>query len=197
MHQEADGQLIEQAKSDSEAFGKLYEIYVDRIYRYLYVRVGDEQVAEELTSRCFMRVLKALPRYVDRGAPFAAWLYRIAYNLLANHYRDSARRETMPLDTVSLHGDSHQEPPHTVELWDTIDSLKAAIGELHEDRKLLLHLKFTEGLSNAQIGEMMGRTEGAIKSLYHRTLTALREGMQNRGFGAPERESKVRGVREP
>lgn len=183
MQQEADGQLIERAKSDPNAFGALYELYVDRIYRYIYVRVGDEQVAEELTARLFMKVMKALPRYVDRGAPFAAWLYRIAYNLLANHYRDSKRRETTTLDTVQLSSHPSEEPPATVEFLDTLDFLKDAIDELHEDRRLLLHLKFAEGLSNAQIGQLMGRTEGAIKSLYHRTLTALRDGMKQRGFG--------------
>ncbi len=182
MSNEAETALIERAKHNPEAFGELYERYVDRIYHYIYHRVGNASEAEDLTARVFYRVLKALPRYVDRGAPFASWLYRIAHNLVANFHRDQSRKPTLPLDEVMVMSKPRETPEQAVEWRDTERLLRHVIDCLHEDRRELLHLKFGEGLSNAQIGEAMGRTEGAVKSLYHRTLLNLREEMIRRGF---------------
>jgi RNA polymerase sigma-70 factor (ECF subfamily) len=179
---EEELELIEQAKTNPEAFGTLYERYVDRIYSYIYYRVGNNTEAEDLTARVFHRVLKALPRYTDRGAPFVSWLYRIAHNLVANHHRDQSRRPATPLDELPLTSPSRDLPDQVVERQDEERWLWKVINDLHEDRRELLVLKFNEGLSNAQIGEIMGRTEGAIKSLYHRTLVTLREELERRGI---------------
>lgn len=183
MPEESEAALIERAKSDSEAFGELYERYVDRIYTYIYYRVGNAHDAEDLTARVFYRVLKALPRYVDRGAPFASWLYRIAHNLVANFHRDQGRRVILPIDDLPLRSKGREAPEQVVERQDEEHSLWHAINQLNEDRRELLILKFGEGLSNAQIGALMGRTEGAIKSLYHRTLLSLRDELERRGLG--------------
>lgn len=183
MSDESEAELIERAKSDPHAFGELYERYVDRIYNYIYYRVGNVAEAEDLTARVFYRVLKALPRYVDRGAPFASWLYRIAHNLVANFHRDQGRRPTLPIDDVTLTSRGREAPEQVAERRDEERWLWRLINELNEDRRELLLLKFGEGLSNAQIGETMGRTEGAIKSLYHRTLVSLREEIERRGLG--------------
>jgi RNA polymerase sigma-70 factor, ECF subfamily len=177
---ESEASLIERAKQDPDAFGELYERYVDRIYNYIYYRVGNAHDAEDLTARTFYRVLKALPRYVDRGAPFASWLYRIAHNLVANHHRDKRRRPSLSIDDLPLISNWREAPEQVVERHDDARSLWGAINDLSEDRRELLILKFGEGLSNAQIGNMMGRTEGAIKSLYHRTLLSLREELERR-----------------
>jgi RNA polymerase sigma-70 factor (ECF subfamily) len=187
---EVESALIERAKrSDPQAIGDLYERYVDRIYSYIYYRVGNASEAEDLTARVFYRVLKALPRYDDRGAPFASWLYRIAHNLVANFHRDQSRRTTVPIDEISLTSNSRNTPEQATERKDTERLLWRAIDRLHEDRRQLLLLKFGEELTNAQIGEIMGRTEGAIKSLYHRTLLALREEIRRWGLGDEESES--------
>lgn len=180
---ESEAALIERAKRDPDAFGELYERYVDRIYNYIYYRVGNAHDAEDLTARVFLRVLKALPRYVDRGAPFASWLYRIAHNLVANHHRDKRRRPSLSIDDLPLISNWREAPEQVVERHDDERSLWGAINELSEDRRELLTLKFGEGLSNAQIGNLMGRTEGAIKSLYHRTLISLREELERRARG--------------
>jgi RNA polymerase sigma-70 factor, ECF subfamily len=180
---ELESLLIERAKDDPNAFGELYERYVDRIYHYIYYRVGNARDAEDLTARVFYRVLKALPRYVDRGAPFASWLYRIAHNLVANFHRDQGRRVSLPIDDLPLTSRGREAPEQVVERQDEERSLWSAINQLNEDRRELLILKFGDGLSNAQIGELMGRTEGAIKSLYHRTLVSLREELERRGLG--------------
>jgi RNA polymerase sigma-70 factor (ECF subfamily) len=168
--------LVEQAKTDPAAFGLLYEQYVDRIYNYVYYRTGNHHDAEDLTAKVFYQALNHIPRYVQRGAPFSSWLYRIAHNLVANWHRDRSRRKVVSLDrlaAVSSQGDDG--PLQQVTRGERRDALLAAIHHLPADRQQLLILKFVERLPNVQIGQIMGRSEGAIKSLYHRTLVALRQ----------------------
>jgi RNA polymerase sigma-70 factor (ECF subfamily) len=167
--------LVEQAKTDPEAFGILYERYVSKVYSYVYHRVGNHHDAEDLTARTFHRALDHIDHYVQRGAPFSAWLYRIAHNLVANWHRDHSRRKIIPLEDVKLSPQPHEGLHQMAERKEEEDELLAAIRRLPADRQQLLILKFVEGLSNTEIGEVMGRSEGAIKSLYHRTLLALRE----------------------
>jgi RNA polymerase sigma-70 factor (ECF subfamily) len=167
--------LVEQAKTDPAAFGILYENYVNRIYNYIYYRVGNQHDAEDLTARTFHRALDHIERYVNRGAPFSAWLYRIAHNLVANWHRDQSRRKIISLDDIKLRVQRRDEPDQMTELREEKDELLTAIRRLPPDRQQLLILKFVEGMSNAEIGEVMSRSEGAIKSLYHRTLLSLRE----------------------
>ena len=170
--------LIEQAKTDKDAFGKLYERYVDRIYNYVYYRTGNRDDAEDLTSRIFMRAMQHIPNYDDRGIPFSAWLYRIAHNLVANWHRDRSRRKIISIDDI-VQWYGHEEGPEFVaQLVEDKEALLAAVRRLPSDRQELLILKFVDRLPNAEIGVIMGRSEGAVKSLYHRTLLALREEWQ-------------------
>jgi len=178
-----DSEIIARAKRDPRAFGEIYEKYVDRIYNYIYHRVGNTHDAEDLTSRTFFRALSHLPSYEDKGVPFSAWLFRIAHNLVANWHRDRGRRPVVSLDGVILRSEGrHQHPEAYTLTEDNSRELMEAIRTLDAARQELLVLKFAQGLSNAEIGEIMGRTEGAIKSLYHRTLLALRKEMAKKGL---------------
>lgn len=174
MTELSDSELIARAKEEPEAFGVLYERYVARIYRYLYYRTGNPQDAEDLTARTFYRALKSLPRYQDRGLPFAAWLYRIAHNVVANWLRDRSRRPVVALEAIGGGKSQEREPHEAIEKQEEQERLLRVVRSLPPERQELLILKFVEGMSNAEIGAVMGRTEGAIKSLYHRTLVALR-----------------------
>jgi RNA polymerase sigma-70 factor (ECF subfamily) len=167
--------LVERAKTDPVAFGILYERYVNKIYNYVYYRIGNQHDAEDLTARTFYRALDHMERYVDQGAPFSAWLYRIAHNLVANWHRDQSRRKIISLEDIKLSVQRRQGPDQMAEQHEEKDELLAAIRRLPPDRQQLLILKFVEGMSNAEIGKVMDRSEGAIKSLYHRTLLSLRE----------------------
>lgn len=174
--------LVRQAKDDSDAFGELYERHVRRIYSYIYYRTGDHQDAEDLTARVFQRALKHITTYEDKGVPFTAWLYRIAHNLVANWHRDRSRRPVLPLEDYVAVVSRGQHPEARALANEDQRILLEAVRRLSAARQELLILKFVERLSNAEIGEIMGRTEGAIKSLYHRTLAALRvevEKLQN------------------
>jgi len=167
------------SQGEREAFGELYEQYVERIFNYVYYRTGNVKDAEDLTARVFYRALHHIHTYTDRGVPFSAWLYRIAHNLIANWHRDRSRHQEIPLSeapTIHYKG----EPPE-VALMQNQDraSLLRLIRKLPDERQHLVILKFVEHLSNAEIGAIMNRSEGAVKSLYHRTLLALRDEMED------------------
>jgi RNA polymerase sigma-70 factor (ECF subfamily) len=168
--------LVQEAKTDPEAFGLLYERYVDKIYNYVYYRTGNHHDAEDLTAKVFYQALKHIGRYVQRGAPFSSWLYRIAHNLVANWHRDRSRRNVVSLDMLAVVGHKGEDGPFQQTAWsEQRGALLSAIRQMPGDRQELLILKFVEHLPNAEIGQIMGRSEGAVKSLYHRTLVSLRQ----------------------
>lgn len=171
-----DGELVDLAKTgDKNAFGELYERYIEKIYNYIYYRTGNHHDAEDLTARVFSRAMGHIETYTDRGVPFQAWLYRIAHNLVANWHRDRGRRKIIPLDEFIAASLKTDAPDQQAEDKEERAALLRAIRRLPEERQQLLLLKFVEQLSNAEIGTIMGRTEGAVKSLYHRTLLTLRD----------------------
>ena len=163
------------AQGDQEAFGVLYERYVGRIYSYIYYRTGNQHDAEDLTARVFFRAMRHVENYTDRGLPLSAWLYRIAHNLVANWHRDNSRRNEIPLDEIILVRQSGDLPEVVLIENEDKENLLSVIYRLPADRQQLIILKFVEHLSNAEIGQVMGRSEGAVKSLYHRTLLSLRD----------------------
>ena len=174
-----DGILARAAQGDLDAFGSLYEQYVERIYNYIYYRTGNSYDAEDLTERVFMRAMRHINTYHDRGLPFSAWLYRIAHNLVANWYRDNSRRKEIPLDDGILMVHQSNYPEQEVLHSEERERLLHVIRKLPPDRQQLVILKFVDHLSNAEIGQIMSRTEGAVKSLYHRTLLSIREKLEN------------------
>jgi RNA polymerase sigma-70 factor (ECF subfamily) len=174
---DADDQTLAQlAKTDREAFGVLYERYVTAIYRYVYYRVGNVEDAEDLTARVFARALKHVHGYNDRGVPFSAWLYRNAHNVTANFHRGNSRHPSVPLDEVETNGAGEDvvDHDHRIDSERERERLLSAIRMLPEERQHLVILKFVEQMQNEEIGQIMNRSEGAIKSLYHRTLLQLR-----------------------
>jgi len=179
----AEALLVSQAKQDANAFGVLYERYVDRIYAYIYNRVHNVQEAEDLTARTFYRALAKLEGYEDRGLPFSAWLYRIAHNLVANFHRDHSRHQFVPLDMLDLPGRQRSEPEAVIAREEDHETLWQAIERLPAEKRDLLIYKFGNRLSNLEIGELMNKSEGAIKSLYFRTLAALRKDLKSYVWG--------------
>ncbi len=177
--------LVKAIAGDKDAFGILYERYVGRIYTYIYYRTGNTHDAEDLTARVFYRAIEHIARYRQRGVPFSAWLYRIAHNLVANWHRDRQRRQEVPIDEV-VNLQAKMDPPE-MSMINTLDMerLMKVIQSLSPERQELLLLKFVQELSNAEIGKIMRRSEGAIKSLYHRTLLSLRDDLD---FLVKERE---------
>jgi RNA polymerase sigma-70 factor (ECF subfamily) len=201
-----DEAALELAKQgDLEAFGTLYERYVGRIYNYIYYRTGNSHDAEDLTARVFYRAMRSISQYQDRGLPISAWLYRIAHNLVANWHRDRSRRAEIPLDEGSSFVAFQEHPEIALLHNEEREHLVQVIRKLPADRQQLLILKFAEHMSNAEIGQIMGRTEGAVKSLYHRTLLSLRDdlthlsmvGVSDGNYAADLRPGEVGGAIHP
>lgn len=169
--------LINTARTDPVAFGQLYETYVDRIYNYIYYRTGNKNDAEDLTAKVFFKALNSIGSYRHMGLPFSAWLYRIAHNLVANYHRDGARIKEISLDNIPFsESDRKQELPETMMQKNMeVEALLNLISDLPRLRQDLIIMKFVDKLSNAEIGIILRKSEGAVKSLYHRTLLELRE----------------------
>jgi RNA polymerase sigma-70 factor (ECF subfamily) len=167
--------LARASQGDKDAFGELYEHYTERIFNYVYYRTGNVHDAEDLTARVFQRAMNHIRNYTDRGIPFSAWLYRIAHNLVANWHRDRSRKQEIPLDDVPILPAKGDHPETALVRTEQQDALLRLIRRLPSERQNLLILKFVENMSNAEIGQIMGRSEGAVKSLYHRTLLSLRD----------------------
>lgn len=159
------------------ALETLYDLYADRIYRYILVRVGDGDVAADLTTEVFIRLLKHIRGFrVNRRRPaasFSAWIYRIAANLVTDHRRQMGRLPVVDLSEDQWHPTDNLEPHHHVEHNELLGNLRDAINRLSEDQRLVILGKFGEGMSNAEVAAWLGKTEGAVKSLQHRALQAL------------------------
>ena len=168
------------SQGDRDAFGQLYERYIDRIFNYVYYRTGNLHDAEDLTARVFQRAMNHIQKYTDRGVPFSAWLYRIAHNLVANWHRDRSRKQEIPLDDLPVLPTKGDHPERNLVRSQEQETLLRLIRRLPSERQNLLILKFVENMSNAEIGEIMGRSEGVVKSLYHRMLLAFREEIASR-----------------
>lgn len=188
---EPDVTAADGAVPDRDAFSDLYEAHAPRVYRYLLSRTSNPADAEELTSRTFLRALAGLDQYRGRGAGFPAWLMSIAHNLLVNWYRDRGRRPpTEALDAALQVPTTTPGPESSLEQHERIARVRLAISTLAPDRQRLITLKYVDGLSNAEIGRIMARTEGAVKALHHRTLRELQRLLGDDERGAPPRRPR-------
>jgi RNA polymerase sigma-70 factor (ECF subfamily) len=172
---EPDDVLIALAQQDLAAFDVLYERYVQRVYVYVYHRTGNTPDAEDITERVFLQAMAPLRSYRSRGAPFSAWLLRIAHNLVANWHRDNSRHPQVKLEGAQLPA----VPAPAIERHEEFAAIRRALSALPAERQRLIFLKFVEDLPNAEIGRIMGRSEGAIKALAHRTLQSLRNALSD------------------
>jgi RNA polymerase sigma-70 factor (ECF subfamily) len=179
--EEQERLLVERAQQDPLVFAALYDTYVDRVYNYIYQRTGNHSDAEDLTARTFLKAFLHLERYRFQGTPFSAWLYRIAHNAVANWHRDSHRHQMVSLEVMLEQSHEDDRPEDVAQSREERKALLDAVHRLPTERQELLILKFSEGLTNAEVGQIMHRTEGAIKSLYHRTLLALRRELDKDG----------------
>lgn len=177
---EQEAELVARASREPAAFGRLYEMHVRKIYNYIFYRTGNHHDAEDLTSKVFFKALEHIDRYQERGAPFSAWLYRIAHNVVANWHRSKNRREVVPLEDVVGMLALGDDPHWVAERSESQELLLQVVHGLPAERQQLLILKFVARHSNHQIGQIMGRSEGAIKSLYHRTLLSLRKELSSK-----------------
>lgn len=167
---ETDEILVQRAKEgDKTAFVALYERYQPPVFTYVYYRVDDQALAEDLTAEVFVRLVAKIHTY-RATSPLLAWLYTIARNLITDHYREASRMA--PLDERTAM--SHTDPTEVAHRRMREAELRKALKRLSEEQRQVVLLKFIERQSNLQIAQALGKTEGAVKSLQHRALDALR-----------------------
>jgi RNA polymerase sigma-70 factor (ECF subfamily) len=177
--QDDERQLIEQARrGDRGALGELYQRHVDAIYRYVHLRVGDAAVAEDLTAEVFLRALEGLKGYRYTGAPFVAWLYRIAYARTVDHWRRAGRRQEVALSDGIPTVDA--DPEVITDARRERAGLVAAVRRLTDAQQQVIILRFVEGMRLAEVAAVMHKTVGAVKALQHRALAALARLMDER-----------------
>ena len=162
---------------EAAAVEALYDLYADRLYRYLLARTGNSDVAADLTTELFVRVIKYVGGFrLNRHRPaasFSAWLYRIAANLVTDQRRAQRRLPQVSLEDEWPMPAHNPDPHHVVERQETLVRLSQALSALSEDQRLVIVGKFGEEMSNAEIAATLGKSEGAVKSLQHRALRAL------------------------
>ena len=163
--------LVRQAiNGDADAFGQLYLLHLDAIYRYVYYRVADASDAEDLTEQVFLRAWEALPGYEERGIRFSSWLYRIAHNVVVDHQRK--RNLAGPL--VEDNWESSQPPAmEQVIENEQVAALAAAISQLPEQQQQVIVLRFVEGLNHGEVARILDKSESACRVIQHRALAAL------------------------
>jgi RNA polymerase sigma-70 factor (ECF subfamily) len=166
-------------KGDREALEELYLIHFDRIYSYLHVSVGNRHDAEDLTTQTFLKMLEKIGSFRWQSAPFSAWLFRIAHNLAMDHFR--ARRRWQPEEEVPEPPPSDAEPSAELEAMRTIgrESMLKLIEDLSPEQQQVLTLKFVFNLPNAEVAAILGKTQGAVKSLQHRALVSLQKQVES------------------
>jgi RNA polymerase sigma-70 factor (ECF subfamily) len=181
---EDEREAVESARgSNPEAVGWLYERYFDRIYRYVYIKIGDATEAEDLTEQVFLKMIESIDKFEWQGTTFAAWLYRIAHNLIIDAHRRHARRPQVPLEPVGDTMPSERDDPHQLaERSDLRDHLLVCMDQLTDLQAQVITLKFGAGLSNLEVAAILDRTEGAVKALQHSALHNLQKLLSSRGY---------------
>lgn len=164
--------LVERAvDGDFEAFGEIYSIYLDRIYRYVVYQVDDKMIAEDLTEETFIKAWGAIGKYKWKGQPFSAWLYRIAHNQVIDYFRTTRRDLTLKEELPAEAAEPEQEAEEKLRQRELIK----AISYLPAQQKQVIILKFIEGLENPEIAQIMRKSQGAIRVMQMRALAALRQ----------------------
>src|SRR5881227_2240136 len=169
--------LVERGKQGNrEALEELYLIHFDRVYSYLHMSVGNRHDAEDLTTQVFVKMLESIGKFRWRSAPFSAWLFRIAHNLAMDHFRANKRwqpEEEVPEPDPGERSAAEEEALESIGR----QSMLEMIGKLSHEQQVLT-LKFVFNFSNAEAATILGKTEGAIKSLQHRALASLQRQLQ-------------------
>jgi RNA polymerase sigma-70 factor, ECF subfamily len=168
-----EAELVRRSQTgDQDAFACLYDAYIDRIYRYIYFRVADDNLAEDITSQVFLKSWEKLDTYQPGPSPFIAWLYRIARNTVIDYYR--TRKVVISLEDARPAEISHEDGvEEQLDLQFKSQELRGALQELTEEQQQVLILKFISGLSTPEIAQQLGKQQGAVRALQMRALQGL------------------------
>ena len=159
------------SQGNAEAFGKLYDIYLDTVYRYVYYKVRGSAEAEDLTAQVFLKAWEAMPRYRFREVPFVHWLMRLARNAVIDRYRTARTHEGLDERQRSPELDPQAEYLREEGAKDLVE----AVRRLPEEYRTVITLRFMQDMSYQELAELMGKSPGALRVIQHRALLALRK----------------------
>lgn len=172
MTQKELAAVIERAQQgDRMAVGELYETYMETIYRYVAYRVSERGDIEDLTAEIFVKMIEGLPKYRYTGAPFEAWLYRIAYARIIDFRRRGRHRAHIGLSETPIEGDPN--PEEKLEDHQENETLRRALSTLSDEQQHILILRFIERKSHQEVAAVIGKSVSAVKSIQHRALSGL------------------------
>lgn len=177
--------LLAAQRGDEDAFTLLYRAHVQKIFRYVYYRVNDKHLAEDLTADVFMKALEGLPSYTDQGKPFLSWLYRIAHARVVDQYRRAGRRPAES-DVTEAQVSVNPSMDQSIMRRQLAATLRDAIADLTADQQQVIILRFVEGQRLEEVAQVMGKNANAIKALQHRALRSLGNRLERSGFNVDE-----------
>lgn len=170
-------------QNDPNAFAELYDEYFDKIYRYIAVKIGDREEAEDMTQQVFLKAHQSISSFKWKGVPFSAWLYRIAHNLIVDYIRKSKNRpDTLPDETI-ITDKSSKSPEELVEQRMDIEKVMEVAKNLTEAQREVISLRFAGEMPIAQVAKIMGKSQGAIKALQHSAIASLRKMLLAENYG--------------
>ena len=174
---EEERQLVQRAiERDSTAFADLYDRHVVRVYRHIYYMVTDAREAEDLTAQTFLKAWEAVGRYKERGAPFIAWLLRIAHNLTVSHLR--SKRDHGVLEDIHVDQKLYRNPEQALEQSSDESSVREAVLKLRDEQRQVIMLRFVEDMDYREVAAVIGKSVPAVRVIQHRALGNLRKLMQ-------------------
>ena len=166
--------IVERAASgDTEAFGRLYDMYADRIYRHIYYRTSNIEDAQDLTQEVFIKAWQALPKYKRSKTPFLGWLFTISHNRVIDYYR--TKKDYSYLKDEAVMEDSDRSPEKLAEGQFTQQEVRRAILQLPENQQQVILMSFIEGFEYSEIAAALNKSEGNIRVILHRALRKMRE----------------------
>ncbi len=172
--QSAEEPLVQKAmQGDGDAFTRLYDMYLDKVYKHIYYRVTVVSDVEDLTQETFLRAWRSIKSYRPTEKPFVAWLYTIAHNLIIDHYRKGGRDKTVPLEDVSQSAQGHRDKGMDAMLDQ--DVVRRMLSRLAGEQQQVLMMRFVEGFEYSDVAAALGKSEGAVRVIQLRALRRLRE----------------------
>jgi RNA polymerase sigma-70 factor (ECF subfamily) len=181
--------LVRRAQAgDASSFAGLYERFHDKIFRYVYFKTGNPNDAEDITEDVFLRMLESINSFRWKGHPFSSWLFRIAHNLIVDHFRKRSRQKNTPLDDAGeLAGASSHDLEADLDIKLSVERVQFAMEGLTDLQKEVMSLRFAAGLSVRETAEAVGKRENAVKALQHAAIKKLRVLLGARTDGPQDR----------
>ncbi len=173
MSAEVGNGKTEARRSNEAKLASLYEEYYDKIARYAYVHIGNRTEAEDIAGDVFLKALESLGSYQERGIPMQAWLFRIAHNLVVDHFRKTTKRKTVPLDTVQVETD--ENPVTTAEKNIEVERVTKAMEQLTKEQREVLGLRFFGGLTSKEAGSILNKRDGTVREMQRAAMEKLRK----------------------